>query len=556
MNRDNDESYISELTDRIFLIQSQFEAGKLFISSHLEDGFKKSFEKIRLRGDGKVDPATVDGRIRAMGVAVQHFFERSEIKRKYSIIDFQEAYFRILFENFSSFYDDLIKSKAEPYQIAHFLSEQEDFVNYIQDIFPDLYGGIKDFWSAAYEIGEIHLQDGDQLKANFAGDLFPSYNENAVSSTGLYIDTIILPCPILRVGGLYAAAEKGQFCYLLIKHVLTCMTYRELALEEIEPAIALVLPEKNNFNDEDRELLRQRSLPFILAHAHYLYDREFEGMEELQEFSSSLNNFDKLFKELKRPDRLLFDTEWGPAGRAQLEKHMSSRERINTPDLDGTPGMEVLFSCLSRMPQALAARIKAQELRSTPYINAETSWTYFKWLMEYEALGFKFDAEAVKDLHMVNALTKGMSDGFSWLGNIPIKNILEIRRNGLMPEVRDILSNGVSELINSSPSNYDATSQKVVDNVDMALIQHQRFLEKVRREKLKIYGLELIPFIVNGAFGMASALVNKPELALTSAVLGSVGLPTLKDIRSSFKNNQEKMLNYKKTATGLMFSRK
>ena len=235
---------------------------------------------------------------------------------------------------------------------------------------------------------------------------------------------------------------------------------------------------------------------------------------------------------------------------------MSSQERINTPDLDGTPGMEVLFSCLSRMPQALAARIKAQELRSTPYINAETSWTYFKWLMEYEALGFKFDAEAVKDLHMVNALTKGMSDGFSWLGNIPMKNILEIRRNGLMPEVRGILSNGVSELIKSSPSNYNATSQRVVDNVDLALIQHQRFLEKVRREKLKIYGVEVIPFIVNGAFGMASALINKPELALTSAVLGSVGLPTLKDIRSSFKSNQEKMLNYKKTATGLMFSRK
>ncbi|HBN2794803.1 TPA: hypothetical protein L2B26_005785 [Klebsiella oxytoca] len=334
------------------------------------------------------------------------------------------------------------------------------------------------------------------------------------------------------------------------------MTYRELALEEIEPAIALVLPEKNNFNDEDRESLRQRSLPFILAHAHYLYDREFESLEELQEFSSSLSDFDKLFKELKRPDRLLFDTEWGPGGRAQLERHMSSQERINTPDLDGTPGMEVLFSCLSRMPQALAARIKAQELRSTPYINAETSWTYFKWLMEYEALGFKFDAEAVKDLHMVNALTKGMSDGFSWLGNIPMKNILEIRRNGLMPEVRGILSNGVSELIKSSPSNYNATSQRVVDNVDLALIQHQRFLEKVRREKLKIYGVEVIPFIVNGAFGMASALINKPELALTSAVLGSVGLPTLKDIRSSFKSNQEKMLNYKKTATGLMFSRK
>ncbi|HAU5493937.1 TPA: hypothetical protein JD192_10925, partial [Cronobacter sakazakii] len=198
----------------------------------------------------------------------------------------------------------------------------------------------------------------------------------------------------------------------------------------------------------------------------------------------------------------------------------------------------------------------AQDLRSTPYINAETSWTYYQWLIEYEALGFKFDEAALKDLHMVNALAKGMSDGFSWLGNIPMKNILEIRRNGLMPEVRNILSSGVSELINTSPINYNATSQKVIDNVDRAFIQHQRFLEKVKKEKLKILGVEVVPFIVNGAFGIASALVNRPELALASVVLGSVGLPTLKDIRSSFKSNQEKMVNYQKTATGLMFSRK
>lgn len=556
MNRDVDESYIADLTDRVFLIQSQFEAGKLFISNHLEAGFKESFQKIRLRADGKVDPATVDGRIRAMGVAVQHFFERNEIKKKYTIVDFQETYFRILFGNFAAFYENMIKSKAEPYQIAHAVSEQEDIVKHIDEIFPELLNDIRGFWSAVYEIGEIHLQDGQQLKANFAGDLFPSYSENAVSTTGLYIDTIILPCPILRVGGLHGVTDKKYFCNLLIKHVLTCMTYRELALEEIEPAIALVLPEKNNFKEESQEELHQRSLPFILAHARYLYDREFESMEDLHEFSSSLTDFDKLFKELKRPDRLLFDTEWGPAGRAQLEQHMASKERLMTPVLEDTPGIEVMLSCVGRMPQALAARINAQELRSTPYINADTSWIYYKWLMEYEALGFKFDEAALKNLHMVNALSKGMNDGFSWFGNVPTKNILDIRRNGLMPEVRNILSSGVSELINTSPSNYDATSQRVIDNVDRAFIQHQRFLEKVKRDKLRILGVEVVPFIVNGAFGMASALVNKPELAMASVVLGSVGLPTLKDIRTSFKNNQEKLNNYKKTATGLMFSRK
>ncbi|HCR0071122.1 TPA: hypothetical protein OMT76_004088 [Klebsiella aerogenes] len=556
MDNSFDEDYISGLTDRVFLIKSQLEAGKLHIASHLIDGFRESFDKIKLRSDGKVDPTTVDGRIRAMGAAVNHFFERNEIKKKFNITDFQEAYYRILFGNFYQFYDDFIKSKAEPYQVAHFISEQSDFVEHLDQIFPDLLSDVKGFWEASYEIGEIHLQDGEQLKANFAGDLFPAYTENAVSSTGLYIDTMILPCPILRVGRLHGVTNKKHFCFLLMKHVLTCMTYRDLALEDIEPAIVLVLPDKRDFRDEHNEGLHERATPFILSHAQYLYDRRFESKDELLEFSSSLSDVDKVFKELKRPERLVFDAEWGPGGRAQLERHLADPERLKSPILDGNPGIEVMFTCTGRMPQALAARINSQDFRSTPFINAETSWIYYTWLMEYEALDFKVDDETLKNLHMVNALTKGMQGEFSWLGDIPLKNILEIRRNGLMPEVRDVLSSGVSEVINSSPYDYNASSQRVIDNVDKAFIQHQRFLDKVKREKLRILGVEVAPFVVNGVFGIASALINKPELAMTSFALGTLGLPSLKDIRTSFKNREEKLANYKKTATGLMFSKK
>lgn len=32
--------------------------------------------------------------------------------------------------------------------------------------------------------------------------------------------------------------------------------------------------------------------------------------------------------------------------------------------------------------------------------------------------------------------------------------------------------------------------------------------------------MEVAPFIVNGAFGIASALINKPELAVASVALG------------------------------------
>ncbi|OWF70737.1 hypothetical protein B4903_23165, partial [Yersinia frederiksenii] len=168
----------------------------------------------------------------------------------------------------------------------------------------------------------------------------------------------------------------------------------------------------------------------------------------------------------------------------------------------------------------------AQELGSTPYINADTSWLYYTWLIEYESQGFNIDDVELKNLHMVHALSAGMQDGFSWLGNVPIKKVIELRRKDLMPEVRDILTSGIDKMINSVPSNYNQTSQQVIDNIDRAFIEHQRMLDKARREKLKIYGLDVAPCVVNGIIAITGAVTGNVALTTLSAGLATFGLPT------------------------------
>ncbi|MEK0169210.1 hypothetical protein [Pseudescherichia vulneris] len=550
------EDYVNDLTDRVFLIRRELELGKIKIASNLIEGFVSSFEKIRLRADGKVDPATVDGRIRSMGAAVSHFIEREETKKKYSIYDLQKAYYDMLFSNFGYQFQDMVSNNLEPYQIASYLSQQEKYVIQIDGAFEEFYKLIKDFWEGASDIGVIHLQDGGQLKANFSGDLFPSYDENAVSIAGLYVDTISLPCPVLRVGRLHGQIHKNEFVRLLLKHVLTCMSYRNIALEEIEPAIVLILPDRRDFTEHSFANLRSECEPYVLAHAQYLFDREFESQDELRDFSTSLKDIDSVIKNLKRPDRLVFDTEWGGDARNQLTRLLSDKDRMTYKIFGDHAGLEVFTSCVGRMPQAYSAKRNAQELGSTPYINANTSWLYYTWLIEYESKNFDINNQELKNMHMVHAISEGMQDGFSWLGSVPINKIIELRRNGLMDEVRNVLSSGVDKLINASAENYIQTSQQVMDNVDRAFIEHQRFLEKAKREKLKIYGLEVAPCVVNGMIAVAGAMTGNYALASVSAGLGIYGMPTIKDIKSKFKIRQEKIETYQKSVTGILFSHK
>ncbi|MEH0112907.1 hypothetical protein [Escherichia coli] len=556
MEKYQDEEYVDDLTERVFLIKQQLEAGKLKIAHHLVEGFIESFKRIRLRQDGKVDPSTVDGRIRAMGAAVNHFLEREDIKNKYSIQDLQSSYFNILFSNFGELFYLMKKTNATPHKASSFFSQQEEYVKQIEDIFPELYNQVIEFWQVTSDIGVIHLQDGSQFKANFSGDLFPAFDENAVSIAGLYVDTISLPCPILRVGRLYEKSDKAEFTRILLKHVLTCMTYKEVALEDIEPAIVLILPDRRDFETESKKNLMSFCEPYALTHAQYLYDRRFESYDEFRDFSYSMNDIDAVLKNIKRADRLIFDTAWGLNPKTQLEKLLSDKKRISRNVVGDHAGMEVFLSCIGRMPQAYSAKCNAQELGSTPYINADTSWLYYTWLIEYESLNFDVNDIELKNLHMVHALSAGMQDGFSWLGNVPVNKIIELRRNKLMEDVRSILSNGVDSLINSSAESFSRTTQKVIDNVDRAFIEHQRILAKAQKEKLRIYGLDVLPCIANGAIAIAGALTGNTTLTALSAGLGVIGISSISDIKSKFKQRQEKLDAYQRSVTGILFSHK
>lgn len=447
----------------------------------------------------------------------------------------------------------MVNSGEEPWKVASFLSTKDECVKEIDESFKEFHSNIFNFWEVASEIGIIHLQDGDQIKASFSGDLFPSYSQNVVSTAGLYVDTIVLPCPVLRVGRLHGTASKKGFCRLLLKHVLTCMTYREVALEELTPPVALVLPDSRDYSQDDKIFLQDISDPMILKHAGYLYGREFSEKEEFEDFSRSLKDINSVVKALKNPHRVIFDIEWGGNAHSQLSRIMSDSERLTAKLFDNHAGMEVYFNCLGRIPQAMAAKENAQKLGSTPLINAETSWLYYTWLLEYNSYDEVLENQEIKNLHMVHAMSSGMDDGFSWLGNIPVKNIIDLRRKNLLSEVRSILSSGVEEMIISSKEDYLKTTQRVVDNIDGAFIRHQRFLEKARREKLKIYGLDIGPCILNGAIAITAAYTGNVALGTVSAGLGMIGFPSLKDIKSKIKESDERLSTYRNTATGILF---
>ena len=547
------EDEVQDLTDRVFLLKERLEAGKIrFASQELADGFRHSYEAIRLRTDGKVDPASLDGRIRAMTLAIIAMKQRDDAKKSVSLARVQEEYFSFLFREFGWLYDQMMKAEATPAAAAEITSRHDDIMQNLAEALPEMVDVVREFWSSVGDAAGYHIQDSQQLKAVFAGDIFPAHWENAVSTAGLYVDTIILPCPITRLGAMLKAAPSGQLIKLVIKHVLTAMTYRDIALADVDPPVAMIVPNPDDADDDDRKELIARATPAMCAHARYLFDRTFASIEELHEFCVHLKTIEQVVKAVKRADRLIFDTDWGNDPREQLARSM--KENAHLPGMDeSNAGYHLFASSISRMPQALGAQQAAHHFHGSPLINAETSWLHYTWLLEYQGGHRDDDLTGRHSMHVVRALVAEAYNNLEWLGNVPPETVLEIRRRGLADDLRELLGQGVSNLIGINPDNYFRTADQVVENLDTAFRKHQEALREARSKKLKLYGIDVGACTATGAVAVAAALTGNVTLGAISGILGVAGLPNLREIKTKFKQIAAEDKARRESPTGLLF---
>lgn len=547
------EEEIQDLTNEVLLLRDHVENGRINFSEHLINDFQRSYGAIKLRPDGKVDPSTVDARIRAAILMIRSTAQRDEIKKAISLSDIQSAYFKILFGNLGWLYERMEKAGAVPIQVAWGLSRDSKFLKEFRNNFPDFSAHLKEFWQQVGVAGSYHVQDGQQLKATFAGDLFPLYSENAVSTAGLYLDTIVLPCPVMRIAPLFGVMPDAEVAKLFIKHALTAMSYREVAMADITPPIALILPSGDETNHEERNQLLERAKPASLKHGAYLFGRDFESMEHLGEFCNSLQSVDMVMAELKGPERLLFDSKWDRDARTQLTRAMKEHTAIIEGFDESIAGAHVYGTCLGRLPQALGALENANQYDGVPLINAETSWSYYQWLLEYNSIEDPRSDEEKKGLHVARALTSQSESNLDWLGKVPPATVVEIRRNGLADELRGILSHGIADLIALRPDNYHRTADQVVANLDAAFLKHKQALREARDKKLKLYGFDVGSFVATGAIAVTAAITSNPTLGAISGLLGIAGLPNFKDIKTRFQVLADEERARKLTPAGLLF---
>jgi hypothetical protein len=167
-----------DIHDMVLFLKEELQAGRIKISSRFT---ADALARVRFGSDGKVDPSTVDGSVRALGLAAMGARLQSKLK-EVSLRDVQSRYFDILENNFGQIYSEVKRYGANLQKVAeHFASDQTAVASFRAE---EVTGFLTEFWEYHGPIVEAHLADLRSLKSVFGGDLFPRYDSNIACSVG------------------------------------------------------------------------------------------------------------------------------------------------------------------------------------------------------------------------------------------------------------------------------------------------------------------------------------------------------------------------------------
>ncbi|MEZ8196969.1 hypothetical protein [Vibrio cortegadensis] len=537
-----------ELRRRLNILQDKLESGMLKISPHVYEKLESSFAAMRYDSDGKIDLDSVDSSIRAMANGITMFHDREENKKAIPLAEIQRAYFGFINANFAPFYEMMQKANKTPNDIAQFFSQKATTRNELVQSIPPFLEHIKELWDSCGEIAWTHLEDMDCLKLSHSGDLFPSYSHNVASKCGIYSDTIVLPDPFVRTLGLYEMWNDEQKVYYFLKHALSVLIYKDLALTELTTPIVVVLPEPQYFEEHERDFIQQLSEKDGLKLAGNTFDRKFESLDDAKDFFISLDSKQKVINEVRDESRILADLDIGNNIGEQLDELCSNPLSI----MHGlTPGQMILTNFLGRMGQANDALLKSRRVRGVPLIDAPTSWRYFNWKLQLD--GEQLEQSSNEQLHVTHALTSLDGTELSWLGNIPPESLIEIRKQGALEEIRSIMSENIGSLVEASPNKFGETSYQVYKNFQNAFEAHNTKVNELRNKKWKFGGVDIGSMVCAGAIELTAAATGSPLFGVVGWATGQLlDTPKLREIPQKYRDLAEEDKKLSNSPVGIL----
>ncbi len=533
----------------IGFLKEEMTSGRM--ESPLRPEFERALESARYDPTGKIDVRSVDSELLTYANEILKFRER-QLRKAVPMQEIQSTYMEMLSKYFEPVTRIPELKKLPNEAAARVLSNDSEFLAYFDKTYDSIFEKLREFWSIFEDCVSFQLQDSKTFKTVFGGDIFPNDCADLVGSLGLYVDTLVLPDPLLRLANYKNVLDPQQLCYQTVKHGLSALSCKRFIEEWRDPPIVIFAPDPTALYPEKAEFVKVAGQRDVILHCSQMFERDFQDINTLLNFFDKIDSVDGLERVLRKSNLLLFDSEWTGSiseNFSQFKIDISNRVSANAAQMP--VGMFIFTMLLGRMTQASDLVLKNAEVGGIPVIHAPTSWRYFLWKHEFE-LEKTYGTDTASGSLVVRNLLNDKSDELRVLSGLPEKQLMTLRSNGAAAEIRQLLGSSVTPFGYSSRAE-TLVRKELIASLESAFEEHSRVLDALARSNASFFGTTVTPFIATASLAVAALLGQNPYLGALS-VLAAIKPAT--GLFSEFSKISAETNRIYESPIGVLFRRK
>lgn len=470
-------------------------------------------------------------------------------------INILRPYFDWFSKEFENLANEAVKNNVEADDIARdFLANSKLRENFQKYFLPELESKLFDFWSQNSEIILSEIAKLPGIKARFGGDLGPQRRQKLFERLGCYYDTTLVADPVLR--SITMEGPHKWRDYYVLKYSITQVLNRDVYLADVYPPIAVLFGEEHLLKQTSHyPLLRNQSMFDAIAVTNSIFAKDFDTEEDALKFFQKVGTSKALAKEVVNTDMFILDDEVGNSPLEQIEAY--EKEKGINLDVNKLPEImrganSIWIAIFGRMLQANELLQGATEMEAHPVIQAPCS---FHWLTTKVRVNSEIMSKAIEEnlflqLPLTNAL---LSQNLDWLGNVPLNDLIRLRKQGFLSELRTIIAINFSELSKVTLSNFDRVSQEVDYNLQIAFNRHQEQIKTLNQTLLKDLSISIPTLLISvGAVAQPLFGTMLPSWLPLAAAIG--GGTSLKNIVSDTAKHFAERKKLAKSPIGILWN--
>jgi len=440
-------------------------------------------------------------------------------KEKSSVDQVYESYFEIIDDYFGSIKHHLGKQKDSHIDLGYSISNYPLISDLILDAINDLYNVLEDFWIENAKPVIDHLKASNALKCVYSGKISPSILEDFIKKSSLYVDSIIIPDPILNLSIMQnqTRVEKKYFLNYLIRHVFNVWKIKDLVTAGSDKKILYILPLNLQLvNSESKKQLFASADNRTISYLNSITHKDFSDVAEILLFLEKFHTVDNLHREIKVPELLPVIFKDASLFNEIMSDFSSALNK--TQFEDKSIGWQFGFYVKSQFLRVQEHKYFCEILNAEPIYDYELPWFFFNYEMGSRGI----------DDAIINSLQR---DKFDWITNVPLSAVKVFREEGKLEYMRGVLRRSLTDLKAKNDSDLLGVSKQVEKNFHEAFKKQNAEIKSLEQKVKNITKME-IPIVTGGFLaGFIPFIGNVVSIA-----------SVFRDVKNLFKS-RERTLN-------------